>query len=205
MSLIVYEGYLRFYEKHVGRQYVCTHILVILDNSPADGICIITNNWSTPFSLTVAKILVCAFCLCLLPVLTVCAYYLCLLPVLTACANCLYLLYVLTACAYCLYLLYVLTACTYCLCLLSVLTVCTYCMCLLPVITACAYCLCLLSVLTPSVLTDESVLLHTAVAYPGIFFRRGGSTNSVGNRGQREWGSGGGSPLVRGSTQFANG
>jgi hypothetical protein len=38
------------------------------------------------------------------------------------------------------------------------------------------------------------------------FFRRGGggSINSVEYRGQRERGSGGGSPLVRGSTQFAN-
>jgi hypothetical protein len=33
---------------------------------------------------------------------------------------------------------------------------------------------------------------------PRIFFRRG-STNSVEDRGQREWGSGGSSPLVRGS------
>jgi hypothetical protein len=41
-----------------------------------------------------------------------------------------------------------------------------------------------------------------AVANPEIFF--GGSTNSV-DRGQREQGSGGGSPLVRGSAQFANG
>jgi hypothetical protein len=32
----------------------------------------------------------------------------------------------------------------------------------------------------------------------------GGSTNSVEDRGQKERGSGGGSPLVRGSTQFAN-
>jgi hypothetical protein len=32
----------------------------------------------------------------------------------------------------------------------------------------------------------------------------GGSKNSVEDRGQREWGSGGGSPLVRGSTEFAN-
>jgi hypothetical protein len=31
----------------------------------------------------------------------------------------------------------------------------------------------------------------------------GGSTNSVEDRGQREQGSGGGSPLVRGSAQFA--
>ena len=37
------------------------------------------------------------------------------------------------------------------------------------------------------------------VAYPGILFGGGGSTNSVEDRGQREWGSGGGSPLVRGS------
>jgi hypothetical protein len=36
------------------------------------------------------------------------------------------------------------------------------------------------------------------------FFWGGGSTNSVEDRGQRKWGSGGGSPLVRGSTQFAN-
>jgi hypothetical protein len=37
------------------------------------------------------------------------------------------------------------------------------------------------------------------------FFRGGeGSTNSVEDRGQREWGSGGGSHLVRGSAQFAN-
>jgi hypothetical protein len=41
------------------------------------------------------------------------------------------------------------------------------------------------------------------VAYPGILFG-GGSTNSVEDRGQREWGSGGRSPLVRGSAQFAN-
>jgi hypothetical protein len=47
------------------------------------------------------------------------------------------------------------------------------------------------------------------------FFRRGGYswkfwggggglTNSVEDRGQRDWGSGGGSPLVRGSAHFAN-
>jgi hypothetical protein len=42
-----------------------------------------------------------------------------------------------------------------------------------------------------------------AVAYPGLF-SGGGSINSVEDRGQREWRSGGGSPLVRGSTQFAN-
>jgi hypothetical protein len=45
--------------------------------------------------------------------------------------------------------------------------------------------------------------LSYPVAYPEIYFG-GGSTNSV-DRGQREQGSGGGSPLVRGSAKFANG
>jgi hypothetical protein len=40
--------------------------------------------------------------------------------------------------------------------------------------------------------------------YARNFFGGGGSTNSVEHRGQRERGYGGGSPLVRGSTQFAN-
>jgi hypothetical protein len=39
---------------------------------------------------------------------------------------------------------------------------------------------------------------------PRNFFRGGGSTNSVEDRGQTERGSGGGSPLVRGSTRWAN-
>ena len=43
------------------------------------------------------------------------------------------------------------------------------------------------------------------VAYPGILFGRGGgSTNSVEDRGQRERGSGGGRPLVRGSGGSCN-
>jgi hypothetical protein len=52
------------------------------------------------------------------------------------------------------------------------------------------------------------------VAYTGIFFQGGlrqeffwvggGSTNSLEDRGQREWGSGGIIPPVRGSIQFAN-
>jgi hypothetical protein len=58
---------------------------------------------------------------------------------------------------------------------------------------------------------EERVELYP-VAYPGIFssgrgnffFRGGSSINSVEDRGQRERGSGGGSPPVRGSTQFAN-
>ena len=37
-----------------------------------------------------------------------------------------------------------------------------------------------------------------SVAYPGILFVGGGPTNSLEDRGQRERGSGGGSPLVRG-------
>jgi hypothetical protein len=41
------------------------------------------------------------------------------------------------------------------------------------------------------------------VAYQGILFR-GGSTNSVEDRGQGERGSGGGSPLVRGSGGSCN-
>ena len=46
--------------------------------------------------------------------------------------------------------------------------------------------------------------LHTPVAYPGILFGRGGSTNSVEDRGQREQGSAGGRPLVMGSGGSCN-
>ena len=42
------------------------------------------------------------------------------------------------------------------------------------------------------------------VAYPGFFSGGGGSTNSVEDRGQRGRGSGGGSPLVRGSGGSCN-
>jgi hypothetical protein len=43
------------------------------------------------------------------------------------------------------------------------------------------------------------------VVHPGIFSGGwGGSINSVEDRGQRERGYGRGSPLVRGSAQFAN-
>jgi len=45
---------------------------------------------------------------------------------------------------------------------------------------------------------EQALLVFETVAYPGIFFR-GGSTNSIEVRGQRGRGSGGGSPLVRGS------
>jgi hypothetical protein len=52
--------------------------------------------------------------------------------------------------------------------------------------------------------TPQSVnfteVLQEPVAYPGILFGGGGgSTNSVEDRGQRERGSGGSSPLVRDS------
>ena len=47
-------------------------------------------------------------------------------------------------------------------------------------------------------------LRSVTVAYPGIFFVGGGSTNSVEVRGQRGRGSGGGSPLVRGSGGSCN-
>jgi hypothetical protein len=53
----------------------------------------------------------------------------------------------------------------------------------------------------------NSYLPSGTVAYPGIFFGvggGGGSTNSAEDRGQREWGSGVSSPLVRGFTQFVN-
>ena len=50
----------------------------------------------------------------------------------------------------------------------------------------------------------DNVSLNT-VAYPGIFFGgRGGSTNSVEDRGQTERRSGGGSTLVRGSEGSCN-
>jgi hypothetical protein len=46
-------------------------------------------------------------------------------------------------------------------------------------------------------------MLRTSVAYRGNLFG-GGSTNSVEDRGQRERGSGGGSPIVRGSGDSCN-
>jgi len=43
------------------------------------------------------------------------------------------------------------------------------------------------------------------VAYPEILFGGGGgSTNSVEDRGQREWGSWGGNPILRGSGGSCN-
>ena len=42
-------------------------------------------------------------------------------------------------------------------------------------------------------------MLSQSVAYPGILFGGGGSTNSFEDRGQRERGSGDGSPLVTSS------
>ena len=48
------------------------------------------------------------------------------------------------------------------------------------------------------------LLIASAVAYPGILFGGGGSTNSVEDRGQRERGSVGGSPLFWGSGGSCN-
>jgi len=45
----------------------------------------------------------------------------------------------------------------------------------------------------------EVFISYEPMAYPEIFSGGEASTNSVENRGQRERGSGGGSPLVRGS------
>jgi hypothetical protein len=49
----------------------------------------------------------------------------------------------------------------------------------------------------------QGIFRGGGVSIPGIFFGAG-LTNSVEDRRQRERGSGGGSPLVKGSTQFAN-
>jgi hypothetical protein len=48
-----------------------------------------------------------------------------------------------------------------------------------------------------------ALVLHPTQWRTQEFCSEGGSTNSVEDRGQREWGSGGNSPLVRGSAQFA--
>ena len=50
----------------------------------------------------------------------------------------------------------------------------------------------------------QALLLQIASGVPRNFFRGGGSTNSVEDRGQRGRGSGGGSPLVRGSGGSCN-
>jgi hypothetical protein len=54
--------------------------------------------------------------------------------------------------------------------------------------------------------TEEIKNLKSSVAsgVPRNFFQEGGSTNSVEDIGQRKRGSGGSSPLVRRSAQFAN-
>jgi hypothetical protein len=49
----------------------------------------------------------------------------------------------------------------------------------------------------------KCINLLISVTYPGFLFG-GDSNNLVEDRGQTERGSGGGSPLFRGSTQFAN-
>ena len=55
-----------------------------------------------------------------------------------------------------------------------------------------------------SVCPDEGTDTVDTSGVPRNFVRWGGSTNSVENRVQRERGSGGGSPLVRGSGGSCN-
>jgi hypothetical protein len=69
------------------------------------------------------------------------------------------------------------------------------CLCLL-----CILCICHFSALLTSMASQEDFKGVTS----GRFFEGGGSTNSIEDRGQRERGSGDGSPLVRCSTQFSN-
>ena len=56
----------------------------------------------------------------------------------------------------------------------------------------------------PNKLVMVGQYVPAPVVYPGILFGRGGSTNSVEDTGQRELGSGGDSPLVRGSGASCN-
>jgi hypothetical protein len=51
---------------------------------------------------------------------------------------------------------------------------------------------------------EPTIFLYGGGGVTPRFFGGGSSTNSVEDRGEIERGSGGGSPLVRGSTQFAN-
>jgi hypothetical protein len=56
-------------------------------------------------------------------------------------------------------------------------------------------------------LREIQIPYKTIASFSGVprnFFGEGGSTNSFEDRGQKERRSGGGSPLVRGFTQFAN-
>ena len=50
----------------------------------------------------------------------------------------------------------------------------------------------------------HAVSRNVTSGVPRNFVRGGGSTNSVEDRGQREWGSGCGSPIVRGSGGSCN-
>jgi hypothetical protein len=54
-----------------------------------------------------------------------------------------------------------------------------------------------------NVTMEQFYALADISGVPRNFSGGGGSTNSVEDRGPREWGSEGGSPLVSGSTQFA--
>ena len=52
--------------------------------------------------------------------------------------------------------------------------------------------------------TKHSILSKTSGVHRNFVWGEGVPTNSVEERGQREWGSGGGSPLVRGSGGSCN-
>jgi len=57
----------------------------------------------------------------------------------------------------------------------------------------------------PEFRKHHTACVQAASGVPRNFVRwGGGSTNSVEDRGQRQWGSGGGSPLVRGSGGSCN-
>ena len=58
--------------------------------------------------------------------------------------------------------------------------------------------------MTATILVEFLVVLAASGITRNFFRRGGGSTNSVEDRGQRERGSGGGSPLVRGSGSSCN-
>ena len=63
---------------------------------------------------------------------------------------------------------------------------------------------CSYSPITSVCIRTDIILMLVNSGVPRIFFRGGGSTNSVEDRGQRGRGSGGGSPLVRGSGGSCN-
>jgi hypothetical protein len=60
-------------------------------------------------------------------------------------------------------------------------------------------------IINPSSTAARASIIVISVGVLRNFFRGGeGLTNSVEDRGKTKWGCGGGSPLGRGSAQFAN-